>query len=313
MNNEFALDITKGLTAKNKYIPDRQYYDDKGSIYFQELMAHEDYYPTNSEYEIFKNHKTEICNIFSKENKQIQLIEFGAGDGYKTKILIKELLDINSNFIYYPIDYSEKYLIDLKNNFLNDFPKLNLKYINKDYFDALKDFENTNNNFRKVILFIGSSFGGLTHNEADTFLKSLYNLTSKDDIVLFGIDLKKSPEILRKAYHNTCKSWCFYLLNRINTELGGDLILKNFEYYTHYNPVTGEYKWYFLSKEKQTINIKKINLKVDLEKWEPIYFSKSKKFSENEIKELLDNHNFKIINQFFDNKNYFTNIIFTKK
>ncbi len=313
MNNEFATDIKKGLTAKNKYIPDRQYYDDKGSIYFQELMAHEDYYPTNSEYEIFEKNKIEICNIFAKKNKKIQLIEFGAGDGYKTKILIKELLKQNTEFTYYPIDYSEKYLIDLKNNFLQNFPKLKLSYINKDYFDALKDFENSDNNYRKVILFIGSSFGGLTPDEANNFLKSLYDLISKDDIVLFGIDLKKSPDILRKAYHNTCKNWCFYLLNRINTELGGNLNLNNFEYFTNYDPVTGEYKWYFLSKTRQTVDIKKLNIKVDFEKWEPVYFSKSKKFSENEIKELLNNHNFKITHHFFDNKEYFTNIIFTKK
>ncbi len=313
MNNEFALDVKKGLTAKNKYIPDRQYYDDRGSIYFQELMVNEYYYPTNSEYEIFENYKSEICKIFTYNNKKIQLIEFGAGDGYKTKILIKELIKLNSIFTYYPIDYSEKYLIELKSNFSKTFPELRLKYINKDYFAALKDFKNNNDNYRKIIFFIGSSFGGLTPDESNSFLDSLHKLISNDDMVLFGIDLKKSPTVLRKAYHETCKNWCFYLLNRINTELGGNINLNNFEYYTNYDPVTGEYKWYFLSKINQVINITKINLDVELEKWEPIYFSKSKKFSEKEIAEILDNHNFKIINQFFDKKNYFTNIIFTKK
>ena len=73
MNNTFANDIKKGLTAKNKFIPDRDYYDDKGSVFFQELMHNPDYYVYNSELEIFKSYKADIINLFSSNNEEFNL------------------------------------------------------------------------------------------------------------------------------------------------------------------------------------------------------------------------------------------------
>ncbi|MCF6331122.1 MAG: L-histidine N(alpha)-methyltransferase [Sulfurimonas sp.] len=74
MDKKFAKDIKKGLTSKNKFIPDRQYYDEKGSEFFQELMSSPDYYVTDCELEIFESYKTEICKKVSSE-KKINIIE----------------------------------------------------------------------------------------------------------------------------------------------------------------------------------------------------------------------------------------------
>ena len=313
MSINFAEDIKKGFTSVHKYIPDRQFYDDAGSDFFKELMLNKNYYPTNCEYNIFESNKTEICKIFTENNKNIQLVEFGAGDGFKTELLIDELIKQKTIINYFPIDFNEKYLKELQFKLQRKNSKLlNVNYLNKDYFEALNLIENKKG-YRKVILFIGSSFGGLDDNESKTFLQKLYNLLNKNDLVLFGIDLKKSPKILHKAYHNTCKAWCYHLLNRVNLELDGDIDLNNFEYYTNYDPISGDYKWYFISKKAQKVNIKKIKLITSFDKSEPIYFSKSKKFSENEIINILERNNFKIYTKYKDKKNYFLNIIFTKK
>ncbi len=310
MNNTFAKDIKKGLTAKNKFIPDRDYYDDKGSIFFQELMHNPNYYVYNSELEIFESYSTNIINLFNSNNETFNLIEFGAGDGIKTELLIKELINNDVNFKYIPIDFSKKYINDMELSFKKKYPTLKINGINADYFDALAQI--STNNTKNVILFIGSSFGGLTDIEADVFLTKLSSKMKKNDVLLIGFDLKKSPDILYKAYHNTCIDWCKYLLSRINNELGGNINLSQFEYYTNYNPENGKFKWYFLSTIEQDVYIKNINLKIHFYKYEPIYIGQSKKFSEEEIIYLSKKYRFNTINNFTDNKQYFIDSIWIK-
>ena len=310
MKNTFTNDIKKGLTAKNKFIPDRDYYDDRGSVYFQELMHNPDYYVYNSELEILETYKNDIIDIFNKNTKRFNLIEFGAGDGIKTELLINELINNNINFNYIPIDFSKKYIDDMELSFKKKFTSLNIKGINADYFDALEQIANKNT--KNIILFIGSSFGGLTDIEADEFLSKVSSKMKKDDILFIGFDLKKSPTILYKAYHNTCFDWCNYLLSRINNELGGNIDLSKFEYYTNYNPINGKFKWYFLSKIKQNIYIKDIDLNVSFDKSEPIYIGQSKKFSETEIISLSEKYNFKSINNYTDSNKYFIDSVWIK-
>ena len=311
MDTQFAKDIKFGLTNKHKFIPDRQYYDDKGSVYFQELMSSPNYYVTDSEFEIFDNYKQELCNIFSSKTENFKIIEFGAGDAYKTKLLLQECSKSHKT-TYYPIDFSKKYLDDMNVDFANNLPKIDIKTINADYFEAL-ELLGKDDNARKIILFIGSSLGGLTDTEMKDFFTKLSNLLNKGDILFFGFDLKKNSEILYQAYHNTCKNWCSYLLQRVNNELNANFNLNKFEYYTTYNPENGKFKWYFISKEKQSVNIKEINLEISFELGEPIYIGQSKKFSIAEINEIARKYNFTDLKFYFDQKKYFTDVIMIKK
>jgi len=310
MDIQFANDIKLGLTNKNKFIPDRQYYDNKGSIYFQELMSSSDYYVTDSEYEIFDNYKAELCKVFTKDTNEFKIIEFGAGDGLKTKLLLQECSK-NHKTSYFPIDFSKKYLDDMEKDFAENLPEININKINADYFEALEMLEKDEKS-RKIILFIGSSLGGLTDVEMDNFFSRLSGLLNKGDILFFGFDLKKTPEILYKAYHNTCKNWCSYLLQRVNKELNANFNLDKFEYYTTYNPENGKFKWYFISKEKQSVKIKDINFEINFELGEPIYIGQSKKFSIAEINNIAKKYVFKDLKFYFDTKNYFTDVIFIK-
>ena len=205
---------------------------------------------------IFDKFKKEICNLFSSDNEKLNIIEFGAGDALETKILLNECSK-HKTTSYYPIDFSKKYLDDMEKDFAENMPNIKIKTINKDYFEALKLIDE-NDKSKKVILFIGSSLGGLTNSEFNDFFNKLSNLMNKNDILFLGMDLKKNPDILHKAYHNTCKNWCTYLLQRVNNELNANFNLNEFEYYTTYNPENGKFKWYFISNQKQTINIKPI-------------------------------------------------------
>ncbi len=132
-------------------------------------------------------------------NYSFDLLELGSGDGSKTKILLKLLLQKKSDFKYIPVDISSKANSDLVSELSKEIPSLKISPLTGDFF-GLTDTGNINSDTRKVILFLGSNIGNFTEPEIDLFLTQLSDLCKKGDKILIGFDLKKSPEIIMNAY-----------------------------------------------------------------------------------------------------------------
>ena len=106
-----AKDTLKGFSASPKFHFSKYFYDDKGSKIFQEIMNMPEYYLTNCEEEIFQNHKEDIFQSFIPTNERFDVIELGAGDGMKTKILLEHFKSKHADFTFMPIDISEEAII----------------------------------------------------------------------------------------------------------------------------------------------------------------------------------------------------------
>ena len=50
--NRFCVDVRRGLSAGNKYLSSKYFYDEEGSKIFQEIMQMPEYYLTDAEHEI---------------------------------------------------------------------------------------------------------------------------------------------------------------------------------------------------------------------------------------------------------------------
>jgi len=83
----FAQDVHEGLRAERKHISSKYFYDKKGDALFQNIMRCEDYYLTFSELEILSLKSREILEACSFPQKKFDVIELGAGDGFKTRRL----------------------------------------------------------------------------------------------------------------------------------------------------------------------------------------------------------------------------------
>ena len=99
MNKEFAADIKEGLSQQPKRLYSKYFYDEKGDQLFQEIMKMEEYYLTRSEFEIFSMKKQQIFDAVKLDKKKLQLVEFGAGDGLKTKLLLDYLMKEKVDFV----------------------------------------------------------------------------------------------------------------------------------------------------------------------------------------------------------------------
>jgi len=309
MNIQFAEDVREGLSSEPKYLLSKYFYDKRGDELFQKIMGLDEYYLTNSEYEIFDQHKERIRLLFSEDNRTIDLIEFGAGDGYKTKVLLRYFLDEKVDFKYIPIDISSNILKDLVADLNQNFTSLKIQPICDDYFHALEELNKVDAN-KKIILFLGSNIGNFKGDNAIPFLKHLGADMTSQDRLLIGFDLKKDPEVIMDAYSDSkgiTSEFNYNLLKRINNELEANFNIENFSHFPTYDPVTGEMKSYLISRIKQTVNILKLNQTFNFEAWEPIFMEISQKYSMKDIEHLALHSGFKVSENFFDTKNYFVN------
>lgn len=313
MNTTFANDVIEGLTAKNKYLNSKYFYDDNGSKIFQEIMHMPEYYLTDSEFEILSLHAQQIIEA-ANFKRPFNIVELGAGDGFKTFKLLEYLVNASIDFYYVPIDISQGAMDSLSDHLKQRLPNLSIHPRVGDYFEVLSK-ENLQTEIPSLLLFLGSNIGNYSLEEAENLL-CLFNQNMKpQDKLLLGMDLKKNPITIQLAYNDhqgITKRFNLNLLLRINKEFDGDFMIDDFDFYCHYNPINGEVRSYIVSLRKQTVVLKKLNKRFDFDYNELIWTERSKKFDFEEIEALANKSNFKVHKHFLDGRHYFSDSLLVK-
>ncbi|MDR5589471.1 L-histidine N(alpha)-methyltransferase [Christiangramia sp. SM2212] len=310
----FAEDTYKGLTTYPKYLLSKYIYDKNGDKLFQKIMEMPEYYLTSCEYDILKLNAESISKSFSSDSG-FDLIELGAGDGKKTKILLKELISKKFHFDYLPIDISRNVLEELEESLKKEIPEVNVNIQEGTYFKTLEKLSEYNTR-KKVIIFLGSNIGNLSHKEAVEFLENIAQAMSEDDMLFMGFDQKKNPQTILDAYNDPAgitEEFNKNLLVRINRELEGDFDTDKFLHWESYDPETGTAKSFLVSKEKQTVKIKKLGLDINFDAWESIHTEISQKYDDSIVHWLADEAGLKVEKSFGDKEDCYKNYIFRRK
>ncbi len=311
---EFLEDLVAGLTAHPKYLYSKYFYDANGDHLFQQIMKMPEYYLTDSEYEIFSTRATDILNALSLDRRKFDLVEFGAGDGFKTKMLIHRLLEAGTPFRYVPIDISENVLELLEKDLKSQFPDLEVMPVHSDYFAAVEKINHVSDN-PKLVLFIGSSIGNFRPGKTEEFLGALYDSLREGDQVLIGFDLQKNPKTILEAYNDRTgitKAFNLNVLRRANRELGANFRIEAFDHYALYDPDDGTARSYLVSLERQKVYVEAADLDVEFERGETIHTEISRKFAIPQIEKLLTDAGFVMVEHFYDCKHYFVDSLAKK-
>ena len=137
MKNQFALDVLEGLNATPKTLPSKYFYDKKGGRTLPADHGIRGILPyTVRIRDLPKPIKSDLLEVFANSSHKFNLVEFGAGDGYKTKVLLKHFLSEGANFRYVPIDISGNVLRLLEGSLKEEIPGLEVQGIKNDYFKA---------------------------------------------------------------------------------------------------------------------------------------------------------------------------------
>lgn len=310
----FALDVEEGLSKYPKQLPSKYFYDATGDQLFQDIMAMPEYYLTNCEFEIFSEQRADILQAIG--DTPFELIELGAGDGTKTKLLLEHFLREQADFTYRPIDISGNVLEQLMTACAQEFPDLEVATVEGEYIEALNQIHEEHNDRRKVVLFLGGNIGNFPLAEAKLFLDEIAKCMDTGDLLLTGFDLKKDPKVIQAAYDDPAgitASFNLNLLHRINRELGGNFDLDQFFHWETYNPLSGEARSYLVSRCEQTVNIDQLHLSVHFEAWEAIAVEVSAKYGERDIAEIAQEVGFEIKANFKDQRQYFMDSLWELK
>lgn len=305
LKEQFAFDVLMGFSAPSKYLPSKYFYDAYGSRLFEQITELEEYYPTRCEFEILNTVGGEITEFIKDE--PFEIVELGAGDGRKTKVLLSQLLETTHQFSYIPIDISETAMAELVSSLNQSHPTLSTHGIVGDYFDSIRHLESTSDS-RKLVLLLGSNIGNFDFPNAKRFLHSIWKCLNHDDLLLIGFDLKKDINVLTKAYNDSkgiTRDFNLNVLTRINNELDGDFEVERFSHHGMYNPRHGAMESYLVSLHQQEVHIGALEKTFEFMPYEAIHLELSHKYLLSEMQKLANETGFTVLKNWQDSQEYF--------
>ncbi|WP_234734212.1 L-histidine N(alpha)-methyltransferase [Tellurirhabdus bombi] len=307
-------DVRTGLAQTPKQLPSRLFYDAEGSRIFQAIMHLPEYYLTRCEFEIVNENKAQLLQRFLRGTNAFELVELGAGDGLKTKVLLRHFWEQQAEFTYIPIDISEDALNGLATSLRLQWPDMAVESMHNDYFRGLSKLSAASYT-RKVVLFLGSNIGNFSEDEALEFYHQLSQRLRPGDLVLTGVDLQKHPAVIQAAYNDSqglTRAFNLNLLRRLNRELDANFDLSAWDHYESYNPETGEARSYLVSQKAQQVRIEALDETYSFDYGEIIHTEISRKFTREGIERLAEATNFRIDSWLTDCKGYFADVLFER-
>lgn len=300
--------VKQGLTARQKKLPSWLFYDARGDELFREIMTLPEYYLTMSETQILKLYSDAIAYNFKSVSSQWDIIELGAGDGTKTKLLLSAFQSNNIKVRYFPVDISKDSLEVLDQNMKAALPELEVNPLHADFLSGLSDFKKISDK-PKLVLFLGANIGNFEVSEASVFMRSVSSMLSQRDFMIVGFDMMKVPSIIEKAYHDYRGVTTLFnknVLIRLNRELGANFNVGNFEHWPIYDPVSGSCRSYLVSTISQEVVFKSIAMTVKFKPWETIHMEVSQKYSEEMLNNLVSISGFQVDKLLFDERRFFS-------
>lgn len=304
----FATDVSKGLDQNPPRISSKWFYDERGNELFHDIMRAPEYYLTNAETEIYRNCGPDLARAVGKG--AFDLIELGAGDGSKTRLLIEFFLSRGLKFTYRPVDLNAAAIDELRDLVSLNWPTLPFEPVQSDYFEALSRLGASLDGQRRLVLFPGANIGNYPPESAIQVLKSILEFLTPTDLLMTGFDLKKDPATILAAYNDAggcTAAFNLNLLTRMNRELGANFDLERWRHWESYDPSSGAARSYLVCDREQKVRIRAIDRTYTFYPWQAIQVEISQKYSLSEIEDLAKTSGFKFVRHFLDARSYFAN------
>jgi len=284
-SDEFATAVLQGLSRPSKTLPCRFFYDARGSELFEKITRLPEYYPTRAETAILKAHAKEMAASVPDGGV---LVEFGSGSSLKTELLLERLPRLGA---YVPIDVSQSALADASRRLAARFPWLDVRPIVADFSYPVALPAHLAWRHRTGF-FPGSTIGNLTPVEASRLLHVFRAVLSSGGRLIVGIDLKKDPGKLVRAYDDSAGVTAAFNLNllvRINRELGANFDPGAFKHRAVYNAREGRIEMHLVSLKEQSVRIR--GRRIPFRAGESIQTENSYKYSISQFQDLARSAN----------------------
>lgn len=296
-------DVVQGLTASSKILPAQYFYDDRGSQLFEQICELPEYYPTRTEAWILRHYAAEIA----ESTGACELIELGSGSSTKTRLLLDAYQAQGHPLRYQPIDVSAGILVESAEQLLTDYPTLSVQALVGTYEQALSNLPPAALS-QRLLFFLGNSLGNFTTQECDRFFTQITTVLNPGDYFLLGIDLKKDRDVLEAAYNDRQAVTAAFNLNmlaHLNRRFIGNFNLDAFHHQAIYNSLDSQIEMYLHCQQPQSVQLKKLDLNIELTEGEGIRTEISRKFDLNQMQQYLQTQGLSPIQIWTDPKQWF--------
>ncbi|GHE82879.1 histidine N-alpha-methyltransferase [Amycolatopsis deserti] len=224
-------DVREGLSAEQKWLPSKWFYDATGSRLFEDITALPEYYPTRSEREVLAREAGEIARITGAHT----LVELGSGSSEKTRLLLDGLRDHGSLRTFVPLDVSESALAEAVEAIQAGYPGLDVRGVVGDFTEHLGLLPGEP---PRLVAFLGGTIGNFLPADRGKFLRSVRDVLAGGEWFLLGTDLVKDAGTLVRAYDDAAGVTAEFnrnVLRVVNEVLGADFDPDSFEHVAHWD------------------------------------------------------------------------------
>ena len=300
MHDEIAA-IINGLRQPRKMISPKYFYDEAGSQLFEEITQLPEYYLTDVELAIMERHIDEMAALIGDS---ASLIEFGAGSGMKTRLLLEHM---HEPAAYVPVDISEEHLLESQRSIQEDFPDIEVLPVPADFLHPFDLPQPETMPLRNVVYFPGSTIGNFERDAAVELLEVMHQEAGEDGALLIGADLKKDPDVIHAAYNDSAGVTARFNLNmlsHLNREFGATFDVDAFEHRATYDKENGRVVMELVSQRDQVVEIG--DVRIPIARDEAITTEYSHKYALEEFADMVAAAGFATARVWTDPKSWFS-------
>lgn len=305
-----AGDVREGLSATQKYIPSKYFYDEKGSKLFEEICQLPEYYPTRTELSILKRIAPKLMKGFAHRD----LVELGSGANLKIRTLLDAVDDANrATLRYVPVDISQSAVIEASEDLLRQYPGLEVLGVLADFTSQMDVVPRER---PKMICFLGSTIGNMETDERSVFLAAIAECMGEKDSLLMGFDMLKSRSTLEAAYNDSRGVTAEFnknILKVVNEAVDGDFDPDAFEHIAFLNEHRSRIEMHLRAKRDCIVRLRSIGMDVSFSKDETIHTENSRKFAPGEIERMAKGAGLKIREWFSDPDGWFSLVLMERE
>jgi len=280
-------DVRSGLTQAQKELPPKYFYDHRGSILFEAITRLPEYYLTRAERRLLR----EWMPPLMRAHKPVTLVEFGAGSGEKTRIILRAMRDAGRGRTYIPVDVSADFLDASAARMREDLPWLEVEPEIADFTDDVSLARDRDGGGPALFAFLGSTIGNLDAAAAAELLRNVRRAMRPGDRFLLGADLRTKPiGRIERAYNDAVGITAEFNLNVLrvlNQALGADFDLSRFTHRAFWSWAYKRIEMHLEACETHHVTIPGLGA-VRLRKGETIRTEICCKYTRAQLEEMLD-------------------------
>ncbi|HYC33703.1 MAG TPA: L-histidine N(alpha)-methyltransferase [Gemmatimonadales bacterium] len=245
-------EVAEGLSAPQKELSPKYFYDHRGSELFEEITRLPEYYPTRTERGILEAWMPDLVRGLGSRT----LIELGAGSAEKSRVILDAMRAAGTGEVYVPIDVSASFLSHTATRLRREYPGLRVEPAVADISEEL----DLPRRFPRPALFafLGSTIGNFYPAAAVRLLRRVRAAMDPGDRFLMGADLRKDPARIEAAYNDSRGVTAEFnrnMLRVLNEELGADFDPEAFAHWAFYERQAHRIEMHLVARTRQEVMI----------------------------------------------------------